>query len=176
MNESTSKTPSGADRAAVRVRTMRREDMPHVWELIQGLADYEKLRDLLTGSQESISKLLFDESGGLEGMVAEYDDRIVGYALTYPVFSSFRTARVLWLEDLYVEPAARGTGAGLALFREVARDAVARGCIRVDWFVLDWNALAIDFYERNGGRKVEVDWLTYSLGGEALQRVAQGGG
>ena len=92
--------------------------------------------------------------------------------LYYPVFGSFRSRWRLWLEDLYVEPEARGSGAGLALMAELARITRAGGYFSLDWEVLDWNRSALDFYDRLGGRPIAVDWLRYRLEGDALETTA----
>ncbi len=94
----------------------------------------------------------------------------IGFALFFPVYSTFEAAWSLYLEDLYVRPAARGTGAGLALLRAVAQEAVRRGAPRLDWVVLDWNAPAIGFYERLGARAMS-EWTGMRLTGEALAEL-----
>lgn len=167
-------TPAPPARAAVRVRAVTRGDIPRVWELVRGLAEYERLLEFLTGSPERLATLLFETPGGLEGLVAEADQATVGYALYYTVYSSFRTTRRLWLEDLFVDPAARATGAGRALLAAVAGAALDRGCDRVDWYVLDWNRLAIDFYERQGARATIADWLPYGMGEPEMRRLVGG--
>ena len=155
------------------VRPVERRDLPRVWELVGELAAYERLSHFLTGSRERLGTLLFDRPGALEGRVAESDGRIVGYALFFPIYSSFRTTERMWLEDLYVEPSARGTGAGRELLAHLARLALERGCDRLDWYVLDWNQLAIDFYRRQGATKAEIDWLPYGMDLGALRTLAQ---
>ena len=158
----------------VRVRPVERADMPRVWQMLRGLAEYEKLTDLLTGSQPMVEEALFGQGPRLEGLVAERHGALVGYALFYPVFGSFRARWRLWLEDLWVEPAARGTGAGAALMAELSRIALARGFFAVDWEVIDWNEPALRFYERLGATAVAQDWLRYRLSGEALEKMAAG--
>jgi GNAT superfamily N-acetyltransferase len=158
---------------AVAVRALTRDDVPRVWELLRGLAEYERLTDFLTGSEALLADALFGAGPRAEGLVAEHDGRIVGYALFYPVLSSFRTRWRLWLEDLYVEPDARGTGAGRALMAALAQIADARGWTSMDWEVLDWNAPAIGFYERLGAERFANDWYRYRLGGEGLVALAR---
>src|SRR6185295_14064600 len=104
--------------------------------------------------------------------VAEVEGRFVGYALFYPVFGSFRTRWRLWLEDLYVEPEARGSGAGVGLMAELARLTREGGYYALDWEVLDWNRSALDFYEHLGAQRIAPDWLRYRLDGEALETMA----
>ena len=158
------------DRATV--RAARPEDLARVWELVLQLAAYERMTHFVTGTREQLGKLLFGDGETLAARVAEHAGRIVGYTLFYVRYSSFRVRRRLWLEDLFVEPAARGTGAGLALMRDLASIALERGCDRVDWDVLDWNQLAIDFYHRQGGVAVAKEWTQYSMDEAALRRLA----
>ena len=159
----------------VSVRPMREGDLPRVWEMIHGLAEYEKLLDLLTGTREKLGAMLFGDAPVMFGRVAERaDGRLVGYALYHHTWSSFRTNPRMWLEDLYVEDSARGTGAGRELFRAFVADALERGCHRVDWHVLDWNP-ARAFYEAQGARRVEAEWLQYGLDADGMGRLVSGG-
>jgi len=157
---------------AARVRSIEARDVAPVWELLRGLAEYENLSEFLTGTPEQLEQALFGEGDRLHGLVAERDGRLVGYALYYPVFGSFRTRWRLWLEDLFVEPAERGSGTGAALMAELARRVREGGYYSLDWEVIDWNRPALDFYERLGAHPVATDWLRYRLDGEALERLA----
>jgi GNAT superfamily N-acetyltransferase len=148
----------GAVPTAVSVRPIEPADVTRVWELLRGLAEYENLAAFVTGDAERRG-----------------DGRLVGYALYYPAFASFRTRWRLWLEDVYVEPEARGSGAGVALMAELARLSVAGGYGAVDWEVLDWNRPALDFYERLGARCLG-DLLHYRLEGQALEELARRSG
>jgi GNAT superfamily N-acetyltransferase len=160
--------------AAITVRPMREADLARVWEMIHGLAVYEKLLDLLTGTREKLGAFLFGRTPVMFGLVAErVDGRLVGYALYHHTWSSFRTNPRMWLEDLYVEDSARGTGAGRELFRAFVADALARGCHRVDWHVLEWNP-ARAFYESQGARRVEEEWLQYGLDADGMKRLVAG--
>lgn len=154
------------------IRPPRREEAAAVWNLIRGLADYEKMTDRVTGSPEALARALFAEPPLVGCLVAERAGVLVGYALHYPTFSSFRAEPMMWLEDIYVDPGERGHGVGRALFLAVARRAVERGCWRLDWYVLDWNEPAIGFYERLGATRVAQEWHHYGLGGPALEAVA----
>jgi hypothetical protein len=158
--------------AVVRVRFATRADLPRVWELLWGLAIYERWTEYVTGSAERLGELLFGAWPVGEALVAERDGRLVGYALFFPMMSSFRTRTLLWLEDLFVEESERGHGTGRALVAALARLAVERGHARIDWHVLDWNAPSIQFYERIGARGSATDVYTYSLGEDELRRIA----
>jgi GNAT superfamily N-acetyltransferase len=168
---------SGASRTPAtpaRVRAIEPADVPRVWELLRELAEYEKLTGFLTGNAEMLGEALFGGGERLRGLVAERDGRLVGYALYFALFGSFRTRWRLWLEDLYVEPAERGQGTGKALMAELARLTRDGGFYALDWEVLDWNAPSIEFYERLGSRRIGSDWFRYRLDAEALERMADG--
>lgn len=156
---------------AVEVRDATVADLPRVWELLLGLAAYERLSSEVTGSLPQLERALFAPRPAVECLVALRGERIIGYALFFTTFSSFRTAPGLWLEDLFVEPESRGAGAGRILLEALARRARERGAIRVDWHVLDWNEPSIRFYEGVGARRVASDWYQYRLDGAALQRL-----
>ena len=160
---------SGA--AVATARALQPGDLPRVWEMIRGLAEYERMTDILTGSRDRLEALLFGEPHAFFGQVAELPGgRLVGYALYHFTWSSFRTNPRMWLEDLFVEESARGSGAGEALMRAFAADALARGCHRVDWHVLEWNP-ARGFYERLGARRSDDGMLQYGLDAAALKRL-----
>ena len=154
------------------IRFARREDLPRLWELLWGLATYERWTEYVTGTPERLDEMLFGPRPVGEALVAERDGRLVGYALFYPTMSSFRTRTMLWLEDLFVEESERGQGTGRALLAAIARLAVERGHARIDWHVLDWNEPSIGFYERLGARRTAMDVYTYSLPEDVLLRIA----
>jgi GNAT superfamily N-acetyltransferase len=158
--------------SAVTARAARREDVARIWELLLGLARYEHLEHEVTGSAERLAAGLFDAPPRVECLVAEIDRQLVGYALFYPTYSSFWTAPMMWLEDLYVEERHRGSGVGRALLAELAGIAIARGCRRMGWIVLDWNAPSIRFYERLGAQPAGPGWLQYGFEREALEALA----
>lgn len=154
------------------VRAARPGDLPQIWSLLLALAEYEKLEREVTGTKEQLGEHLFGTRPILECVVAEAGDALVGYALVYPTYSSFRTAPTLWLEDLFVVPEERGRGTGRALLKAVARIALARGCRRLDWLVLDWNRPSIGFYERQGARPADGGWIEYGLELRSLRALA----
>ena len=154
------------------IRDARRADAPRMWEMLRGLAEYEKLTEILSGSPELLAAALFDGERRLGGKVAESDGRLIGYALYYPVFGSFRARWRLWLEDLWVDPDARGLGVGEALLAAVCREAEARDLYAVDWEVIDWNRPALEFYEHLGAARIASDWYRYRIAGETLRALS----
>ncbi|HEX8299696.1 MAG TPA: GNAT family N-acetyltransferase [Rubricoccaceae bacterium] len=156
------------------------DDAAAVCALILDLADYERLRDEARTTPEAIRRALDPAPGTprLDVLLAFPDgtppgapgEAAVGFALFFPVFSTFRAAWGLYLEDLFVRPEHRGTGVGIALLRAVAQEAVRRGAGRLDWVVLDWNRPAIDFYRRLGAVPMD-DWTGMRLTGDALQTL-----
>ena len=159
--------------ARARVRPARPEDAPRIHALMRGLAEYEKLMHEFTSTEQELAEALFSKSPAAECLVLEHDGALTGYALFYPVFSSFRNRRTLWLEDLYVDPAARGTGGGRLLMAALARLCLERGISRLGWIVLDWNEPSIAFYRKLGGAEQQTsDWLTYAMGETELRRLS----
>ena len=156
--------------SSVTVRPVRREDLPRVWEMVRGLAEFEHLLGMLTGDAARMERALFETPPFLYGLVAEQGGALVGYALYHFTFSSFRTNPRMWLEDLYVDPAARGSGAGESLLAAFIADALARGSHRVDWDVLEWNP-ARAFYDRMGATPSADGFLKYGMDGDAMRML-----
>lgn len=156
---------------AVVVRPAGPEDVAHVARFIRELARYEKLEHHLDLDLQRLREHLGGPQPQCGALLALLDGEPVGFALFFPTYSTFRTRSCLHLEDLFVQPDRRGHGIGLALLRAVAAVAVARGCPRLDWNVLDWNTSAIGFYERQGAQLLS-DWRVCRLEGDALQRAA----
>lgn len=146
--------------------------------LIRGLAQYERLEYLVVGTADQLRAELFGANPVIEAVLAWEGERAaaraVGFALYFHNFSTFLGRRGLYLEDLFVLPEARGNGYGKALIRRLAQLAVARGCGRFEWAVLDWNQPAIDFY-RALGADLLPDWRICRLTGDALGRCAAQG-
>jgi GNAT superfamily N-acetyltransferase len=157
------------------VRFARPDDIGAIVALIRELADYEQLSHLATATPETLSPHLFGERPACECLVGERAGEVVGFALFFHNFSTFLCRKGLYLEDLYVRPAARGTGLGRAMLERLARLAVERGCGRFEWAVLDWNVDAQAFYRRMGAT-VLPDWRLCRVAGEALQALASGSG
>lgn len=157
------------------IRFATREDVPAVVGLIRELAVYEKLEHLVQTTPALLEPQLFGERPAAECLVAEHDGRLDAFALFFHNFSTFLARRGLYLEDLYVKPAVRGSGLGKRLLRELARIAVERDCGRFEWAVLDWNVDAQAFYQRMGA-KILPDWRLCRVTGDALRELAAGTG
>jgi GNAT superfamily N-acetyltransferase len=155
----------------IRVVPATERDIPLILTFIQRLAEYERLADECIATEEGIRRTLFEDRPAAEVLFA-YDAGLpVGFALFYYNYSTFLAQRGLFLEDLFVIPAARGRGVGYALLSALAEIALTRDCARMEWSVLKWNQLAIDFYLRIGAQPLE-NWTTYRLAGEPLRRLA----
>jgi GNAT superfamily N-acetyltransferase len=155
----------------IRITTATEADVPVILEMIRGLADYEKLSHVVRATEQQLRHTLFGERPAAEVLLAHLNAEPVGFALFFPNYSTFLAQPGIYLEDLFVKPHARGKGAGLALFMELARIAVARGCGRVEWAVLDWNKPSIGFYKKLGAVPMD-EWTTFRLTSEPLARLA----
>jgi GNAT superfamily N-acetyltransferase len=153
------------------VRPIRPEDVPAVVGLVRELADYEKALDAVRLTEEQLHQSLFGEHPALFGHVAVADDEVVGMALWFLNFSTWRGTHGIYLEDLYVRPAHRGSGLGRELLRTLAELCVQRGWSRLEWSVLDWNTPSIDFYRAAGAVPME-GWTVFRLTDEALSGFA----
>ena len=147
-------------------------DVPVIADLIRGLAQYEKLEDQVTMTEDRLSANLFGPHHYAETLIAEDGGSPVGFALFFHNFSTFLAQPGIYLEDLFVIPEHRGLGVGRALLKELARLAVERECGRLEWSVLDWNHEAIAFYERLGARP-NSEWTIYRITGEALSALGR---
>jgi GNAT superfamily N-acetyltransferase len=152
------------------VRSAKPQDVPALFELIQALAEYEKLSHMVIGNVELLEQHLFGDRPYVESIVAEVEGHLIGLALFFYNYSTFLTQPGIYLEDLFVLPEYRGLGIGKALLLGVGKIAVARGCGRFEWSVLDWNTPSIEFYQRMGAA-VLPDWRICRVTGEQLQQM-----
>jgi GNAT superfamily N-acetyltransferase len=142
------------------LRSAERSDAAAIFTLIGELAQFERLSDQVTGAVADLEQHLFDSPRYAQAVLAQWDAQVVGFALYFFNYSTFRCRPGVYLEDLFVRPAYRGRGIGAALLREVERRARALGCARLEWMVLDWNQSAIDFYRRFGAQPIG-GWIPY---------------
>jgi GNAT superfamily N-acetyltransferase len=152
------------------IRSATREDLPLIMQLIRDLAEYEKLLDQVRFDEETLAGHLFGPRPMAEVIVGEVDGQPQGFALFFHNFSTFEGRPGIYLEDLYVRPQARGAGLGKALLQRLAALAVERGCARLEWSVLDWNAPSIAFYRSLGARMMD-DWRIMRVDSAALQQL-----
>jgi len=158
--------------APLRIDAATEGDVPTILEFIGELAAYEKLRHEVVATEDDLHRTLFGPRRYAEVLIARLDGKAVGFALFFHNYSTFLGRPGIYLEDLFVRPAARGEGVGLALLRRLAQVALERECGRVEWWVLDWNERAIGFYERLGAVAMD-DWKVFRLSGTALESLAK---
>ena len=157
----------------INVREASEKDVPLILSFIRELAEYEKLSDEVVATEERLRANLFGERPFAEVLVAERDGDPAGFALFFHNFSTFLGKPGIYLEDLYVKPEFRGAGIGKTLLAHLARLAKERGCGRLEWWVLDWNAPSIGFYEKIGAVAMD-DWTVYRLADRMLDDLAAG--
>lgn len=156
------------------IRSAHPDDAETLVNLIRELAEYEKLEHEARANPEAIRQHLFGPRSFAEALIVEIAGEPVGFALFFHNYSTFRGQPGLYLEDLFVRPEHRGRGVGKALLARLAALAVERGCGRLEWAVLDWNAPAIAFYQSLGARPMN-DWTTYRVDEDALDRLSRSG-
>ncbi|MFI5806528.1 GNAT family N-acetyltransferase [Streptomyces sp. NPDC051561] len=153
------------------IRNATVDDLPEILSMIRELAEYEKALDEVRATEEQLRRALFGESPAAYAHIAETaDGEVVGYAVWFLNFSTWRGVHGIYLEDLYVRPTARGGGHGKALLTELARTCVRQGYQRLEWSVLKWNKPSIDFYESLGARPQD-EWHVYRLTDNALEKL-----
>ncbi len=154
----------------VEIRRAVASDVPSILRLIRALADYEKEPDAVIATEADLLRDGFGEKPAFEVLLASEGD-VIGFAFYFFSYSTWNGRCCLYLEDLFVVPEARGKGAGIALMSALSKIAIAAECRRFVWQVLDWNQPSIDFYEKLGA-KVQREWLTVRLEGDALEALA----
>ena len=155
----------------IEIRAATPKDVPLILTFLNELATYEKLAHEVVATERDMHAALFGERPVVETVIASLDGQAVGYALFFPTFSTFLGKPGLYLEDLYVRPAARGFGVGRKLLEHLARLTVERGWRRLEWSVLDWNEPSIGFYKKLGARPMD-EWTVFRLAGEKLNALA----
>ena len=153
------------------IRPALASDVESLITLIRELAVYERLEHVAKATPESLIQHMFGPIPYAEALVAEDADHLVGFALYFHTFSTFRGQPGIYLEDLFVRPEFRGRGIGKALLQRLASIAGERGCGRLEWAVLNWNKPAIGFYRRLGAKPMN-EWTVYRMDGEALDDLA----
>ena len=157
----------------LRLRPATESDVPVIRELIEGLAEYEKLRHECVATDARLHRTLFGANPYAEVVLAEWEGQVAGFALFFHNYSTFLARPGIYLEDLFVRPDCRGHGIGTALLAHLAQLALERDCGRLEWSVLDWNVDAIGFYTKLGARPQD-EWTVYRVTGDALTQLATG--
>jgi GNAT superfamily N-acetyltransferase len=161
--------------AAVSIRPAAPADIPEILRFIQELAEYEKLAHEVVATEAALHEHLFGARPAAEVLLGELNRELAGFALYFRSFSTFLARPGIYLEDLYVRPAARGHGLGAALLARLAAIAIERGCGRLEWSVLDWNEPALGFYRKLGAVRMD-EWTVHRVTGDALAALARRGG
>lgn len=156
----------------IAIREATRADLPLIYALIEEIAAYEELSHAVDATPAMIEEALFGERPAAYCDIAALDGVDVGFALWFHNFSTFRGKRGVYLEDLFVRPAARAHGVGKALLANLAKRCVAMGLVRLEWSVLDWNQTAIDFYKAHGAELMD-GWTTCRVSDQGLWRLAE---
>ena len=150
------------------IRPAEPSDVPAIHQLIIDLAIYEKSPESVLSTTNDLNTVLFTPIPYLFGDVALDGDEIIGFAVWYVNYSTWRGRHGIYLEDLYVKPERRGEGVGKALLKILATRCIDRSYARLEWWVLDWNEPAIEFYKSVGARPMS-DWTVYRLDGQQLE-------
>jgi GNAT superfamily N-acetyltransferase len=153
------------------IRPAIREDCRTILAFIKQLAEYEKLAHEVVATEKKLHTSLFGNHPSAEVIIAEYQGKAVGFALFFTNYSTFLAKPGIYLEDLYVHEDMRGRGFGKKLLAYLARLAVQRDYGRLEWWVLDWNQPAKDFYQSLNAEPME-DWTVNRLSGESLAALA----
>ena len=157
--------------AGVTLRPATRADVPAILELIRGLAEYERLADECVATEVALAETLFGARPQAEVVLALADGTPAGFALFFSSYSTFLARHGIYLEDLFVRPEFRGRGIGKTLLAHLAALALERGCGRLEWSVLDWNADAIRFYKSLDAKALD-EWTVYRVTGDALNTLS----
>jgi len=154
----------------VKIREAQPGDVADILRLIKDLAEYEKAPEEVVATEAHLTRALFNSNPHVFAHVVEVDNRIVGIAIWFLNYSTWQGTHGIYLEDLYIEPEYRGRGFGLGLLKHLAKICLERGYGRFQWWVLDWNSPAIEFYRSLGAVAMD-EWTVYRVSGEALKEL-----
>lgn len=155
---------------SVAMRSATVEDTPVILSLIRELAEYEKLLDEVAADEKTLRESLFGKHPRAEVILAEVENDVAGFCLFFHNFSTFLGKPGIYIEDIFVRPAYRAQGIGKRFYGELSAIAKERGCGRIEWWVLNWNKPAIDFYQRLGAKPMD-EWTVYRLTEEAFKKL-----
>jgi len=157
----------------VQIRAATESDVQVLYDLILELASYEKLGDRVAGTVETLRRSLFELEAAEALLLETADGEAVGYAIFFTNFSTFECRPGIWLEDVYVRPEHRRGGIGRLVMEHLAKLALDRGHVRLDWVALEWNEPALNFYEQLGAQQLD-DWKMLRLERDGIRRLADG--
>jgi GNAT superfamily N-acetyltransferase len=161
------------DCASFEIKFATPEDVPLVLSFIKELAEYEKLLHEVVATEDILQETLFGPKSHAEVVIGYLDQKPISFALFFHNFSTFLGRPGIYLEDLYVKPAARGHGIGKRMLSFLAKLAIDRKCGRLEWWVLDWNTPAIEFYKKIGAKPMD-EWTVYRVTEDDLTALAEG--
>ena len=156
------------------IRTATEDDVPAIQRMVHDLAEYEREPDAVESTEDHVRAALFPAEGTPTTFahLAEVDGEVVGMAVWFLTYSTWTGRNGIWLEDLWVDPAHRGSGLGKGLLAALARECRERDFRRLEWWVLNWNTPSIAFYESIGA-VAQGEWTTYRLDGDALAALGE---
>ena len=154
------------------IRSAKEADLPLILDFIHELADFERLDDKVSATEEVLRESLFGPGRYAEALLGYVDETPVAFAIYFFSFSSFLGTPNLYLEDVFVRREYRGGGLGRQMMAAVAQQAISHGCSRMEWSVLNWNREAVTFYEKLGAEPV-TDWTVFHLPNSKLKELAK---
>jgi len=157
--------------SSVKIRSAEISDLPVILQFIHDLAKYEKAPNEVVLSISDLEQSLFGTNPQVYCLIAELENEVTGFAVWHLNYSTWLGKHGIYLEDLYVDPKYRGQGHGKALLRKLAQICVERGYKRLQWWVLDWNQSAIDFYKSIGAEPMD-QWTVFRVSGSSLEKLA----
>ena len=152
----------------MKIRPAKREEVGEVLQLIQDLATYEKAPDQVEASEDDLLNTIFAKEPRVFCDLVEVDGQIAGMAIWFLNYSTWQAKHGIYLEDLYIKPEFRARGYGKALLKHLAQICDREGYGRLQWWVLDWNSPAIEFYRSLGAEAMD-EWTVYRTSGQALK-------
>jgi GNAT superfamily N-acetyltransferase len=159
---------------AVIVRAATTKDLPDIFRFIHALAEYEKAPNEVRLSVADLESSLFGQAPAVFCLISEQAGQVSGFAVWHLNYSTWLGKHGVYLEDLYVDPRFRGAGHGKALLRKLAQICIEKGYSRLQWWVLDWNKSAIDFYKSIGAEPMD-EWTVFRVSGSSLAKLAEEG-
>lgn len=153
------------------IRKAQENDVPVILQMIRELADFEQLLHEVVSDEKTLYQSLFNDPKGPEVLIAEENNSAIGFVLFFHNFSTFLGKKGIYIEDLYVRPTCRGKGYGELILKEICRLAHERNCGRVEWWVLNWNERAINFYKKMGAQPMS-DWTVFRMSEEIIKSHA----